>query len=78
MDCVGEVGLGARLWFVGAWVGLVRGCGLCRRGWAWREAVDCGVKGWAWRAAWIASARVGLGARCGLWERLWIVGAGGR
>ena len=54
VDCVGEVGLGTRLWIVGARVGLgarrglwgrelglALGCGLCRRGWAWCEAVNC-------------------------------------
>ena len=38
------------------------GCELCRRGWAWRAAVDCGAR-FVLRAAWIVSAWVGVGAR---------------
>ena len=46
--------LGARLWLVAARVGLGRG-------------VDCGGEVGFLRAAWIAEARVGFGARRGLW-----------
>ena len=31
--------------------------------------MDCGGEGWAWRAAWIASARGGLACGFGLWGR---------
>ena len=68
VDCVGEVGVGARL-----------DCG--GGSWAWREAVDCGGRGWDWREAWIVSARLGLerGVDCvgevGLGARLWFVRA---
>ncbi len=59
VDCGGEGGLGARLWFVGARVDLVRGCGLWGRGWAWREAVDCIGELGAGARLWI----VGTGGR---------------
>lgn len=68
VDCGGEGGLGARLWFVSTRF-VLRAAVVCvDEGWTWRAAVDCGGVGWAWCAAWIASARVGLG-------RGWIVGA---
>ena len=50
VDCVGEVGFGARVWIVGAWVDLVQGCGLHRQGLVWRVSVDCvgevGIGAW--------------------------------
>ena len=54
MDCIGEVGLGARR-------------GLCRRGLGLVRDVDCVDEGWAWREAWLVSARLGLarGVDCG-------------
>ena len=75
MDCVGEVGFGARVWFESTRLGLARGvdcgareelargCGLFRRGWAWCAAVDCGGRGWVWRAAVDCGGEVGFGAR---------------
>lgn len=41
MICVGDVGLGARLWIVSARLGLARGVVCVDEGWAWRAAVDC-------------------------------------
>lgn len=42
VDCVDEVGLGARLWIVSARLGLVRGCELWGQGLDWGVAVDSG------------------------------------
>ena len=68
-------------WIVSARVGLERGFGLCRRGWAWRAAVDCigevgvGAKLWfvSTRLAWCTAVdcvdEVGLARGCGLWGR---------
>lgn len=59
------------------------GCGLCRRSWVWRAAVDCGGEvwlgvrldcadeGWIGARLWIVSARLGLWRGCELcWQGL--------
>ncbi len=66
MNCVGEVGVGARLWIVGARFGLARGCELCRRGWGWCEAVNCVGEVGVGARLWFVSAGVGLAQGCEL------------
>ena len=73
----------ARGWIVGARLGLVRGCGLCRRGLVWRAGVvcvdevwlgvrlDCGGEVWLGARLWFVSARLGLVRGCGLCRRGW-------
>lgn len=57
------------------------GCGLFRRGLAWREAVDCGGEGWIWARrglwgeSWAWCAAVVCVGEVGLGARLWFVGA---
>ena len=78
--CVGKK-IGGRLWFVSTRVGFGARRGLCRRGWAWCEAVNCGgeVGFGAW--LWIVGTRLGLARGCELWgevgagARLWIASA---